>query len=418
MNIKKIKILPQFKKLFDKIRYKILIGGRGSGKSESIARAIVILTSNYKCNVLCLREFQNSIADSSYALIVAIIDSHGLRDQFNITDTEISHKGTGSWIKFKGLARNIESIKSFADTDIAWIEEGETISKKSWSILVPTIRKQGSEIWVSLNNRLPTDVIPEMFIENEPPKNSWVSHSTYLDNPLLSQTLKDEAEDCKKRDPLEYAHIWLGQYRTQTEKQVVGLGLAREAVNRIVDKPHGFKIAGLDVAFDGGDKTVLAVREDAKLTDLEMTKDLDPVQVGMWAGDLCVSLGVNVLVIDANGLGAGAVGLIKSRFKGNVISFFGQSPSSDPRYSNKKTMTWFAMRDWLRTGSIPDDPELINDLIIQEYEFTAKEKIGLVSKKKMTKSPDCGDALSMTFDPDIKNETVKFNADAFVFDFA
>lgn len=409
------KVLRQFQNLYKRFRYKILIGGRGSGKSMHIAYAIVYNTDRCKCNVLCLREFQNSISDSSYSLIVQIIDKLGIRDHYHITETEIVHKTTGSWIKFKGLARNIESIKSFDDVDIAWIEEGETLSAKSWAILKPTIRKNRSEIWVSLNARLPTDTIANEFLERDPPEDAWVSHTTYLDNPWISDTLRKEAETCKKINLSEYDHVWLGNYRKDGDMQVIPLGDVQEATKRLIIKPEGLRIAGLDVAYTGGDKSAFVARQGFDAFACETITGLDPIQVGVWGADLCVTHKIDVLVVDANGIGAGTIASLK-KWNGNLLQFYGQSASSESKFANKRAECWFKARDWMRQGRIVNSSELITDLIMQDYLINNQDKIILTPKAKMSSSPDCGDALSFTFDPDISVQT-KVDTSQFLCDF-
>lgn len=137
--------------LFDPHRYKIAHGGRGSAKSWGFARALLVLAAQSKTRILCTREVQKSIKDSVHKLLSDQIQAMGFGGHFQVLETEI--RGiNGSEFLFAGLANHtVESIKSYEGIDIVWIEEAQTVKKKSWDILIPTIRKAGSEIWVTMN---------------------------------------------------------------------------------------------------------------------------------------------------------------------------------------------------------------------------------------------------------------------------
>jgi phage terminase large subunit len=143
--------------LFDPHRYKVAYGGRGSGKSWSMARALLLQASNKPLRILCAREVQKSIKQSVHTLLNDQIQALGLGPLYEVLESEIRSR-SGSSFSFTGLATNtVESIKSFEGCDIVWVEEAQTVSKKSWDILIPTIRKPNSEIWVSFNPNIDTD---------------------------------------------------------------------------------------------------------------------------------------------------------------------------------------------------------------------------------------------------------------------
>ena len=142
--------------LFKKARYKVCLGGRGGAKSWGIARALLILGAKSPIRILCAREFQASIKDSVHKLLCDQIDALGLLPFYEITQTSI--RGfNGTEFAFVGLKNNPTNIKSFEGVDICWVEEAQTVSRLSWNVLIPTIRKQGSEIWISFNPDLETD---------------------------------------------------------------------------------------------------------------------------------------------------------------------------------------------------------------------------------------------------------------------
>ncbi len=206
---------PKFEALFNPMRYKVFYGGRGGGKSWQIADALISLAYSRKTRILCTREIQNSIKDSVHKLLKDRIDAIGLSDWFSITDKEIK-SSVGSEFIFKGLKHNINSVKSTEGIDICWVEEAQTVSKDSWDILTPTIRKEASEIWVSFNPKEEDDPTYQKFIVN-PPDNCISIEVNYDDNPCLPDTLRQEMEYCKKTDLEAYYHIWKGKPKKLSE---------------------------------------------------------------------------------------------------------------------------------------------------------------------------------------------------------
>ena len=220
--------------LFEKSRYKVLYGGRGSGKSWGVARALISIALQRPVRVLCAREFQNSISDSVHALLADQIKSMGLEGFFTIQNTAI-YGMNGSEFLFAGLKHNITKIKSFEGVDIAWVEEAQTTSKSSWDVLIPTIRKEGSEIWLTFNPELDTDETYKRFIVN-PPSNAIVKKVNWSDNPWFPQVLRDEMEDLKARDMDAYLNVWEGNTRQVLDGAVYANELRKaQEENRIKD---------------------------------------------------------------------------------------------------------------------------------------------------------------------------------------
>ena len=172
-----------------------------------------------KLRILCCREIQKSIKDSSYQLLKDTAFRLGISNHFVFLETEIRHKKTGSKIIFTGLLRNEQTIKSKEGIDIAWIEEAQTVSESSWETLIPTIRKKGSEIWLSFNPLNVDDPTTKRFIENPPP-GAFVRKVNYDENPYFPAELKAEMEWDRKNDYEKYLHIWEGYPRTFSDAQI------------------------------------------------------------------------------------------------------------------------------------------------------------------------------------------------------
>lgn len=205
--------------LFQPKRYKVAWGGRGSAKSWSIARALLIIAAQKTKRILCAREFQNSIQDSVHKLLVDQIEALGLGDQYEIQKTTIIHRLTGSEFIFSGLRHNVDSLKSKEGIDIVWVEEAHMVSAFSWDKLIPTIRKDGSEIWVSFNPELETDETYQRFVVN-PPTESIVEKINWRDNPWFPEVLRQEKDDLRARDIDAYLNVWEGNCRQTLEGAV------------------------------------------------------------------------------------------------------------------------------------------------------------------------------------------------------
>ena len=194
-------------------------GGRGSGKSWSFARQILVHGVERPLRILCAREYQVSIRESVHALLASQVEKLGLGDFYRVTPTTL-FGANGTEFIFKGLKRDPAQVKSLEGIDLAWIEEAEAFTEKSWSILTPTIRKPGSEIWVSWNTGLESDPTHQRLVTNPPPR-SIIRKVGYKDNPWLPDVLREEAEELRRRDPEAYAHIWGGEPWTRSESQIL-----------------------------------------------------------------------------------------------------------------------------------------------------------------------------------------------------
>ena len=208
--------------LFKKSRYKVAYGGRGGAKSWGIARALLILGAKSPLRILCAREFMTSMRDSVHKLLCDQIETLGLLGFYDITQASIRAKN-GTEFAFVGLKNNIANVKSYEGVDICWVEEAQTVSRLSWNVLIPTIRKEGSEIWVSFNPELETDETYQRFVVN-PPDDSIQIKINWYDNPWFPDTLKLEKDALKARDEEAYNQVWEGLCR----QTVDGAIFARE----------------------------------------------------------------------------------------------------------------------------------------------------------------------------------------------
>lgn len=203
-----IDIPEPFEFLFKPARYKVAYGGRDGAKSWAFADALLIQAANRPLRILCTRELQSSIADSVYKVLVDQISRLSLHGYYEIQKTNI-RSACGSEFIFKGLRMNIAEIKSTEGIDICWVEEAQVVSDASWQVLIPTIRKPGSEIWMSFNTGQMTDPTYQRFVLNPPP-DSIVRKVNYDENPFHSEVMEKERLYLIKVDPEAHDHVWLG----------------------------------------------------------------------------------------------------------------------------------------------------------------------------------------------------------------
>jgi phage terminase large subunit len=203
-------------------RYKGARGGRASGKShEFAAMAVEAMVKDPTLRFVCIREVQRSLKFSAKALIELKIRELGVADQFEILQSEIRRKGGTGVMIFEGMQdHTADSLKSLEGFGRAWVEEAQSLSKRSLDLLLPTIRAEGSEIWFSWNPEDPTDPVDQFLVANKP-DSAVVIEVNYTSNPWVTDTMQEEAERMRRLDPDAYAHIWLGGYNQRSQAQVL-----------------------------------------------------------------------------------------------------------------------------------------------------------------------------------------------------
>jgi phage terminase large subunit len=173
-----------------------------------------------KTDIVCVREVQQSLAQSVKKLLELKIDAMGLGHRFEV-QRDCIKSDLGGMIIFQGMANHTaESIKSLEGYDIAWVEEAQSLSQRSLDLLRPTIRKPRSELWFSWNPNFPTDPVDSLLRGEAPPPDAMVVQANFRDNPWLPDVLRAELEYDQRRDPDKFAHVWLGEYQRNSESRV------------------------------------------------------------------------------------------------------------------------------------------------------------------------------------------------------
>lgn len=222
---KSLELRLQTAEVFDPLvgsthRFQGIRGGRGSGKSHFVGEECILDCLDKHVRMVCAREIQGSIKDSSKQLIEDKIAKHGLTKSFKITDQEIVYEPTESLFIFKGLQNHTAaSIKSLEGFNRLWVEEAQTISQRSLDLAVPTFRS-GSQLKFTWNPEKASDPVDKLFLENAGDPDFICIEANYYDNPWFPPELFRDMMRDKRRDPDKYAHTWLGQYKTQSASRV------------------------------------------------------------------------------------------------------------------------------------------------------------------------------------------------------
>lgn len=196
-------------------RNRVAYGGRSSAKSWSIATALVLLALERKVRVACVRETMQSLGESVHKLLSDTIERLGLQPWFVIQTNAIFGPSGGEFLYF-GVRTDPAKFKSTEGVDVLWFEEAEKSSELSWQVIVPTIRKPGSEIWVSFNPNLATDPVYQRFVLTQPPR-TLSAFVNFNDNPFNPPEMHEAAADMARVDPDAYSWIWLGQPRQHSD---------------------------------------------------------------------------------------------------------------------------------------------------------------------------------------------------------
>lgn len=442
-----IDLIEAFEPLLYPKRIKCYYGGRGAAKSEEIAEILVFCAWKYGDKILCGREFQNSIEDSSYALIVAKIDKLGLRSFFDVQATAIFGRN-GSCFKFVGLARNIESLKSKFGYNKVWVEEAESVQDRTWRVLLPTVRAADSEIWISFNPNESEAATYQQFVTpyldaiNEhgffEDEYIYVRKVSFRDNPYFPDTLRIEMERDKKANFKKYLHVWEGECNADYDDSIIEAEWIDAAVDAHVKlnyRTRGERVVGFDPADSGADAKAITKRYGMLVEDVKKWTHGDIDDAIALAFDEAFEYRADVIVYDSIGVGAGVKVGLKERIgtRETEVQGFGAADSPRPgRYKddkksedvfrNLRAQGWWLLRDRFENtfkaitkGEYFDPAELISlsssikeldvlkaELVRQQRKRSAGSRlIQLVSKDEMRakgiKSPNMADSLMMSF---------------------
>lgn len=424
----------------DDVKFRVLYGGRMSSKSHDAA-GFAIARANFKEErFLCIRTFQNRIADSVYTLLKDKIEHFGLSSQFNVYADAIEHKINGSLFRFYGVARNVEDIKSFEGATVCWWEEANKASQEHMREIRPTImRNQGAEMWFTFNPKYATDYIYKNFVIN-PPRGTIVRLINYPDNPFLSETALQDIESAKEEDYEEFQHIYLGVPKDNDDEVVIKRTWIQSAIDahKIIVPSTGIwtgrKTIGYDVADDGNDKNATTLADGSIVKPIEEWRGGED-QLRESAARVKQSaekLEADLIGYDSIGVGSGTGSHLNSLGFTKHFKFNAGGKVVDPKkqygktkiknedfFSNVKAQMWWMLADRFRNThiavtkgeqfeaseliSISSDCDaklleaLVEELSTPKRDFDVNGKVKVESKKDLKKrdvnSPNIADSL-------------------------
>lgn len=451
LELPEIQIPAAFEVLRRPKRIKVFFGGRGSAKSESIGRQILINAeeSEKGYKVLCGREFQNSIEDSVLGMLDEFIDQYEFQG-FDVQRNVIYCPNEGA-IKFQGLARNLTSVKSKHGYDLFWVEEAENVSQRTWDVIIPTLRKGGSELWVSFN---PADEMDATYQEFVAPYLDvikeqgfyeddyiYVGLVNYDDNPFFPKELRDHSEKLKKESYKKWLHVYGGEPNMDYADSIIEpewFDAAVDAHIKLNIKPRGERVTAFDVADEGKDAKALVSRKGILIDHVDQWWDGDVSDGIDKAFDHADDYRSDDLVYDNVGNGASVKVHLKKCVirEGMTVTGFGggdgvdmpDEPYKEDRlnrdmFKNKRAQYWWYLRDRFEAtyravekGEYGIDPdslisisseikylaELKSELVkVQRKRTPGSRLVQIVSKEEMRKqgipSPNMGDGVVMVF---------------------
>lgn len=396
-----IQIPSAFKELFNRRwRYIVFYGGRASGKSQSVARSLLLRGRQEKIRVLCTREIQNTIRDSVHKLLKDLIEQHQMGD-YTVTNDGIINDVTGSEFLFRGLRHNMLEIKSTEGVDVCWVEEAQSITEASLDILTPTIRKPGSQMIFTFNRLNELDPVYVKFVQNQP-SNCYVrkvNFNVLQKLGLLPDVIADEIEN-DKGDASTYAHKWLGEPLSQNDAAIISRDSVLEAMQRNIEG-DGAIIVGADIARLGNDRIVFWKRKGLKTID---TKIYSKLRIP----DTCDRLEQFVefdktteMRIDDTGVGGGVTDEMLKRGYNAVAINFGSKAQDGDKYPNWISEAWFHMAEIINEAQLPYDSDLLMELSTRLWKQDNKGKRRVEGKddykKRGFRSPDLADACIICY---------------------
>jgi len=376
--------------------YKITFGGRGSGKSWSIASLLMQELTAEKHNLVCCREIQKSLDDSVYKLCVETIVRLHLSG-WNVLRDVLEHEN-GSRVIFRGLKdlRAGNAIKSLEGYDRAWIEEAQSVSAESLQMLIPTIRMNGSEIWASYNPNTEEDAIESLKLR----EGAVVIKCNWNDNPWFTEKLAKDREADYKFNPELARHIWEGEYLSQADNSVMSRLAVHEAMEREISDEGDWEIA-VDVARYGSDSSIISMRKGLVLKALKEYKNISLVEL---CGHIEVMAGNNHdmrIKVDETGVGGGVVDILQSRGYREVVGInFGSKANEEDKFADLPSEMWCTFN--ISEISLLNDSQLFHELTDRRFSYDRKARRQIESKDSYKarnggKSPDRADSVLMLF---------------------
>ncbi len=400
---------------FNKFRYFLLEGGRGSAKSHSVGRFILYLCEQRRIRVVCGREIQANIEESVFTLLKDLIIQYNLNfDVFSARGNEkIVHRTTGSEIKFKGFREqgNV-NVKGLEGVDILWIDESQSITKPTLDIIMPTIRKEKAKVFFTMNRFMRDDAVPEMLVGDPQCLHIQIN---YFENPFCPLNLKIQAENMRNKSMRDYNHIWLGQPLASADDFLFNYEKLHNSFNI---RPFGDifgrqRVLAIDFAAQGNDQCVATVLDRLSNQHWGVTERIpwDEADTMVSVGKIINMMGTfkpDATIIDIGGMGKVVFDrlneVLGSNPKTPLYAFDGGSTEGvdQTHYANKRAQGYYLVVDWFDSGFLcldKKDMEIVKQLEKIKFKYRSngvrliQSKVDM--KKELRYSPDDADSLMM-----------------------
>ena len=388
----------------------LLEGGRGSAKSQSVARFLLYLGGERKLRIVCGREIQANIEESVYTLLKDLITQYVL--PYDIFSHKIVHKLTGTEFKFKGFReQGSVNVKGLEGVDILWIDEAQSITRHTLSIIAPTIRKSKARLFFTMNRFMRDDAVPEMYAGQKRTLHICIN---YWENPYCPLSLKVQAENMKLKSMRDFKHIWLGEPLSQADDYLFNFDKLHGSFDVVAIGEMMIKqrVLAIDFAAQGNDQCV------ATVLDRQINQHWKPTERIPWdEPDTMISVGKivdmigrfkpDMTIIDVGGMGKVVFDRLNEVFGNSgvrIIPFDGGSTQGvdTNHYGNIRSAAYHLLKDWFEDKFLcmdRKDMEVIKQLEKIKVVYHSNGVRYIQSKKDMKKelhySPDDADSLMM-----------------------
>lgn len=398
---------------FNDYKFFVIEGGRGSGKSHSVARLLLYLAEMRKIRIFCGREIQGTIEDSVHAVLADLINEYDL--DFTVQKNAIISNVSDSKFRFRGFReQGSVNIKGLEGVHIVWIDEAESISKRTLDVLIPTLRKEENvKLFFTMNRYMRDDAVMELVGRSD----CLHLRCNYVDNPFCPATLKIEAQNCKDKSEREYKHIWLGEPLQQADEYLFNYDALQRAYGVESDGalPLRQRVVGIDFAAQGNDDCVAVVLDRIGSFQWAVTERIkwhfpDAMQSVGKIVDIIGRYKPNLVALDVGGMGhvvhcrLQEVGMNVHRFDG--ASTVGVDSNI---YVNARAEGYYLLREWIDEGRIrlrTADSDIVTELEKIKMKWRSDGKRLLEPKVNMKKelgySPDNADSLMIAVHTAIK----------------
>lgn len=390
---------------FNKYKYFVIEGGRGSAKTQSVARLLLYIAEKRKVRIFCGREVQNTIEESVFTVLSDLIRDYTLA--FDVKKVGITHLVTGSEFKFKGFReQGSVNIKGVEGASIVWVDEAQSVTKPTLDILIPTIRTENSKLIFTLNRFMRDDAVMEVVGRPD----CLHIKINYFDNPFCPLTLKHEAELAKNKSERDYRHIWLGEPLATAGDYLFNY---EKLYNAFDIQPFGEvfgrqRVMAIDFAAQGDDQCVATILDRVSNQHWKCTERIawDEPDAMVSVGKIVQLMGQfkpDVCILDVGGMGHVVwnrlieVGMKVERFDGASVNGVDKV-----HYVNARAEGYYILKDWFDSGFLiidKKDTEIVKQLekIKMKYRSDGRRIIEakVDMKKDLGYSPDDADSLMM-----------------------